>query len=78
MCLAIPGKVIQIIPDPHHPTALVDFEGIQKSVCILMTPEVSLNDYVLVHVGFAIAIINQQAARDSLAELKRLELTHDN
>jgi len=64
MCLAIPGKLIEIIEesDPLLRTGKVSFEGIIKQVSIAWLPEVKINDYVLVHVGVAISIIDELEA----------------
>jgi len=54
MCLAIPGKVIEISHDPQGVRmGKANFGGIVKQVCLEYTPEVNTGDYVLVHVGFA-------------------------
>lgn len=70
MCLAIPGRVCSIQQDPINPTALIDFNGLQKEVSILMVPEVAVDDYVLVHVGFAIAIIDTEMALQTIRDIK--------
>lgn len=64
MCLAIPGKLIEIIEesDPLLRTGKVSFEGIIKQVSLAWLPEVKINDYVLVHVGVAISIIDELEA----------------
>ena len=55
MCLAIPGKLIQIneTEDPVFRSGIVSFGGVNKEVNLSMIPEVNLGDYVLVHVGIA-------------------------
>ncbi|MBC7292843.1 MAG: HypC/HybG/HupF family hydrogenase formation chaperone, partial [Thermoleophilia bacterium] len=64
MCLAVPGKVIEVSED--QATALrqgkVDFGGILKNVSLALTPEAGVGDYVLVHAGFAIGVVNEQEA----------------
>jgi hydrogenase expression/formation protein HypC len=65
MCLALPGKVFAVNACTP-PMADVDFSGVKKSVCIAFTPEVQIGDYVIVHVGFAIAILNEEAAKRTL------------
>jgi hydrogenase expression/formation protein HypC len=63
MCLAIPGRVLTITgDDPLMRTARVDFGGIVKEINLAFTPEARLGDYVLVHVGFAIALIDEAEA----------------
>jgi hydrogenase expression/formation protein HypC len=67
MCLAIPGRVIEIEgDDPAFLRGRVDFGGIRKEVCFAYTPEVQPGNYVLVHVGFAIEIIDEMEAERNL------------
>jgi hydrogenase expression/formation protein HypC len=65
MCLAIPGRVVEIAeePDPTLRRAKVDFAGVRKEICLAFTPEAAVGDYVLVHVGFSISIIDEAEAR---------------
>lgn len=70
MCLAIPGKVIEIITDALDPQAKIDFGGVVKKISIIMTPEVTVGEYVLVHVGFAISIMNKHDALQTLQDLQ--------
>lgn len=72
MCLAVPGQVVTIEDDPLR-TAIVSFAGVTKSVSLAMVPEAKVGDYVIVHVGFAISRLDEEAARRTLetyAELK--------
>ena len=64
MCLAIPGKVMQITAqlDETFRNAKVNFGGILKDVNLYMTPEAQIGDYVLVHVGVAISLIDEEEA----------------
>lgn len=67
MCLGIPGKIIHIEPsDGILTTAIVDIGGIQKKIVLSLTPEATIHDYVLVHAGFAIALINSVEAEKLL------------
>jgi len=68
MCLAIPGEVIEVreTEDPLFRTGRVSFEGIVKEIQLACTPEAQPGDYVLVHVGFAIAVIDEAEARRTL------------
>jgi hydrogenase expression/formation protein HypC len=76
MCLAIPGKLIDISEDEHGvKMGRANFGGIVKQVCLEYTPEVVIGDYVLVHVGFALSKVDEEeAARTykALEELKQL------
>ena len=64
MCLAIPALVVEIF-DPE--TALVDRGGVRKRVSIALVPEAKLGDYVIIHVGHAIGMLDEEEARASLA-----------
>ena len=66
MCLAIPGQ-IQRIEDDELRTGAVSFAGVTKEVCLALVPEASVGDYVIVHVGFAISKMDEQAAQETLA-----------
>jgi hydrogenase expression/formation protein HypC len=73
MCLAIPGKVLEVEGgDPAFLRGRVDFGGIRKEVSFAYTPGVQPGDYVLVHVGFALEIIDEQEARRGLETLDEL------
>lgn len=65
MCLAVPGQVVTIEDDPMR-TASVSFAGVTKSVSLAMVPEAQVGDYVIVHVGFAISRLDEEAARRTL------------
>ncbi|MDB6022655.1 MAG: hypC [Pedosphaera sp.] len=74
MCLAIPGKVIEIAPDPQGVRmAKANFGGIVKSVCLEYTPEVQTGDYVLVHVGFALGKVDEAEAKRTYQALERMQ-----
>jgi hydrogenase expression/formation protein HypC len=73
MCLAIPGKVIEIREDAAGVRmGKTDFGGIMKQVCLEYTPEVHLGDYILVHVGFALSKVDEAEARRTYAALDEL------
>ena len=65
MCLAVPGRVIDIIDrgDIAFRVGKVDFGGIRKEVNLAFTPEAEIGKYVLVHVGFAISVIDEEEAK---------------
>jgi hydrogenase expression/formation protein HypC len=76
MCLAVPGKVVEITGEGELRMGKVDFSGVQRQACLAYVPDVQLGDYVLVHVGFAISRIDEQAAQETLealAEISALE-----
>lgn len=70
MCLAIPGLVEEIFETDGLKMAKVNFGGIKRAVCLQYTPEASLGSYVLVHVGFAISLIDEVEAGKTLRLMK--------
>jgi hydrogenase expression/formation protein HypC len=72
MCLAVPGKVVEIEGDGALRMGRVDFSGVQRQACLAYVPEVKIGDYVLVHVGFAISRIDERAAQETLAALREM------
>ncbi|MGP0128424.1 MAG: HypC/HybG/HupF family hydrogenase formation chaperone [cyanobacterium endosymbiont of Rhopalodia musculus] len=74
MCLAVPGKVVSIIGDePLIKKGKVSFGGVIKEVSLAYVPDVEVGSYVIVHVGFALSILDEEAAQKSLAEFKEME-----
>ncbi|HRI37158.1 MAG TPA: HypC/HybG/HupF family hydrogenase formation chaperone [Nitrospira sp.] len=65
MCLAVPGQVQNIEDDPLR-MSTVSFGGVTKSVSLALVPEAGVGDYVIVHVGFAISKLDEEAARQTL------------
>ena len=73
MCLAVPGKIESIdSTDPIFRTGKVNFGGILKNVNLAYVPEAKIGNYVLVHVGFAISIINEEEALEVFKYLKEI------
>jgi hydrogenase expression/formation protein HypC len=76
MCLAIPGKLIEISENPEGVRmGKANFGGIVKQVCLEYTPEVNIGDYVLVHVGFALSKVDEDVATRTyllLEDMKQL------
>ena len=76
MCLAIPGKVVNIVDDD---TIQVDFGGVKREVkSTLLDEEIKLNDYVLVHIGFAMAKVEEEEALETLRLLAEIESFNTN
>ncbi len=78
MCLSVPGKIISIVDDNNLGLrrGRVDFSGIRKEVCLDYTPEARVGDYVLVHVDFALTVVDEAEAYrvfEALRELDQLE-----
>ena len=80
MCLAIPGQIVEIQgDDPLLRTGRVKFGGIVKEVNLSYTPQAKVDDYVLVHVGFSLSIVDEEEAKkvfeylDEMQELDELD-----
>ena len=74
MCLGVPGQILEIQPDPTGMTmGKVSFAGIVKDVCLAYTPDVQIGDYVIVHVGFAISVVDEEEAMQVFEYLKEME-----
>jgi hydrogenase expression/formation protein HypC len=79
MCLAIPGKVVETYREHDVLMGKVQFGGISKRVCLEHVADVAIDDYVLVHVGFALSRIDEHEAKqvfeflDSMDQLDDLE-----
>ncbi|MCA9483352.1 MAG: HypC/HybG/HupF family hydrogenase formation chaperone [Nitrospina sp.] len=74
MCLAVPGKVLEVSGDEElMKTGRVSFGGTVREVNLAYVPQVEIGDYVVVHVGFAISILNESEARRVFDDLESLE-----
>lgn len=74
MCLAIPGKIVEFTEalDDVFRMAKVDFDGIYKEANMYMLPEAKIGDYVMVHVGVGISIIDETEANETMKFLKQM------
>ena len=63
MCLAIPGKVVETFSANSMLMARVQFGGVVREACLEYVPETQVGEYVLVHVGFAISVIDEEEAK---------------
>ncbi len=74
MCLGVPGRIVSIDENPLGMTmGRVSFGGIKKDVCLAYVPEVKLGDYVVVHVGFAITVVDEAEAERTLEYLREMD-----
>lgn len=73
MCLAIPGKVLDIDRTVSPVMGNVSFGGVRKRVCLEWMPDVAVGEYVIVHVGFAISKMDEQEALETLKLLEEIE-----
>lgn len=73
MCLGIPGKIISLYEKDNLPMGRVDYGGIVKEACLTYVPEAQVGQYVVVHVGFAISLLEEDEALATLETLKDVE-----
>ncbi|MGI8992365.1 MAG: HypC/HybG/HupF family hydrogenase formation chaperone [Bryobacteraceae bacterium] len=73
MCLAIPGKVVEFHDTNGVRMAKVDFGGITREACLEYVPETRLGEYVMVHVGFAIAKVDEEEAARTYSYLEEMD-----
>ncbi|HEX7550459.1 MAG TPA: HypC/HybG/HupF family hydrogenase formation chaperone [Candidatus Methylomirabilis sp.] len=74
MCLAVPGKLVGISgEDPLQRTGKVSFGGVLKDVSLACLPEAQVGDYVIVHVGMAISLLNEEEANETFRYLQQIE-----
>lgn len=79
MCLSIPGKLIAITSqlDDTFRMGRVSFDGVIKEVSLTLVPEAKVEDYVMVHVGAAISVVDEEEARKTFSLLKQLGELND-
>ena len=79
MCLSIPGKLIEITAelDETFREGKVSFDGVVKKVSLTLVPEAKVNDYVMVHVGAAISVVDEEEAKKTFDILKQLDELQD-
>ncbi len=76
MCLGIPGKIVDIHERGGLKMAKVDFGGVFREACLDYVPEAKVGEYCIIHVGFAISLVSEAEARETLAlfdEIAKIE-----
>ena len=73
MCLGIPGKIIELFEKNQTKMGRVDFNGVELEVCLEAVPDTKINDYVIVHAGFAISTLSESDAKETLDILEEIE-----
>ena len=74
MCLAIPGKIISIYESGGIKMCKVDFSGVVQEACIETVPEAKVGDFIIVHAGFALNILSEEEANETLEIFRQLEM----
>jgi hydrogenase expression/formation protein HypC len=72
MCLAVPGRIVRLENRDGTLMAEVDFGGVHKDVCLEYVPDAAVDDYVIVHVGFAIQRLDEASAQETLKNFESL------
>ena len=73
MCLAVPGRILEITgEDDYSRTGRVSFGGVVKPVSLVCVPEARVNDYVLVHVGLALSVVDEKEAVEVFSYLQQM------
>lgn len=77
MCLGVPGKVTDIRDDRGTRMATVDFGGVTKEICLAYVPEAEVGQYTIVHAGFAITLLDEASALETLSMMREVGLLDD-
>lgn len=72
MCLAVPGKITELLETPGLKMGKVDFGGVFREVCLEAVPEAKIGEYVIVHAGFALSVLSEKEAQESLEAFREL------
>jgi len=72
MCLGVPGKIIEIYEVNGLKMGKIDFGGVTREACLAYVPEAQIGDYTVVHVGFALHLISEQEAQETLDLLRQI------
>jgi len=73
MCLGIPGKIIDIYEANGLQMGKVDFGGVTKECCLSYVPDAKVGDYTIIHVGFALNILDEAEALETLELLREID-----
>ena len=77
MCLAVPGRIVDVRDERGTRMATIDFDGIRKDICLAYLPDLEIGDYAIVHVGFAISRVDEASALETLAMFRDLGILDD-
>ena len=72
MCLGVPGKIVEKYEKSGLPMAKVDFGGVFRDACLAYVPEAKIGEYCIIHVGFAISLLSESEANETLDLLKQI------
>ena len=72
MCLGVPGKIVETYEKGGLQMAKVDFGGVFREACLNYVPEAKAGEYCIIHVGFAISVLSESEAQETLDLLKQI------
>jgi hydrogenase expression/formation protein HypC len=72
MCLAIPGKILEVYESGGLRMGRLDFGGTVRECCLTYVPEAEIGDYAIIHVGFAISLLSESEAKATLETLRQI------
>ena len=72
MCLGVPGRIIELYESEGRRMGTVDFGGVRREACLDFVPEAQVGQYVVVHVGFAISLLSEVEAQETLELLREI------
>ena len=73
MCLAVPGKIVEIYEKNGLQMGKIDFgAGVMRETCLAYVPEAQIGDYTIIHVGFALNILSEAEAEETLSLLREM------
>ena len=72
MCLGVPGKIVEVYESNGLQMAKVDFGGIFREACLSYVPEAKVGGYCIIHVGFAISLLSEKDAMETLELLRQM------
>jgi hydrogenase expression/formation protein HypC len=72
MCLGVPGKIVEIYESNGLMMGKIDFGGVAREACLAYIPEAQPGDYAIIHVGFALHLISEEEARETLELLNQI------
>jgi hydrogenase expression/formation protein HypC len=77
MCLSIPAKITEIKQEGTLLMGSVDFGGVSREICLDYVPEAKVGQYALIHVGFAISLLDEEEALETLSMLREMAALED-
>jgi hydrogenase expression/formation protein HypC len=72
MCLGVPGKIVEMYEDSGLKMGKIDFGGVTREACLSYVPEAQVGDYAIIHVGFAINLLSEKDALETLDLLREI------